>query len=122
MALEFAVIVRLADPGAKDEGGSRRENHVVEVRRALDREVTESPYLAHQLSVFDNRQLVMGLSGMMVGGLRRTLNSAVNARDVIYTSSGRDTRNTLCLVRSVAFAFDWFCVYKGVCHVSLYIV
>ena len=58
----------------------------------------------------------------MVGGLRHTQNSAVNVRDAIYTSSGRDTRNTLHPVRSVAFAFDWFCVYKGVRHVFLYIV
>jgi hypothetical protein len=33
------------------------------------------------LSVFDDRQLLMGLPGTMVGGLRRTLNSVVNARD-----------------------------------------
>jgi len=55
MTLELAVVVCIVDPGAKDEGGTHRENHIVEVRRALDREVTESPYLAHQLSVFDDR-------------------------------------------------------------------
>ena len=46
MTLELVVVVCLADPGAEDEGGTRRENHVVEVRRALDRKVAESPYLA----------------------------------------------------------------------------
>ena len=64
----------------KDEGGSRRKNHVVEVRRALDREVTKSPYLARQLSVFDDWQLIMGLLKMMIEGLRRMLNSTVNAK------------------------------------------
>ena len=60
------------DPGAEDEGDTRRENHVVKVRQALDRELTESPYLARQLSVFDGRQLVMGLPGTMFEELRRT--------------------------------------------------
>ena len=46
MTLELAIVVCLADLGAKDEGGSRRENHVVEVRQALDHKVAESPYLA----------------------------------------------------------------------------
>ena len=55
MTLELAVVICLADLGAKDEGGSRRKNHVVEVRRALDCEVTESPYLTRQLSMFDDR-------------------------------------------------------------------
>ena len=55
--LKLAGVVCGADPGAEDENGSRCENHVVEVRRALDREVTESPYLACQLLVFDDRQL-----------------------------------------------------------------
>ena len=57
MTLKLAGVLCCADPGAKDEGGSRRENHVVEICRALDREVTESPYLACQLLVFDDRQL-----------------------------------------------------------------
>ena len=39
-------VVCCVDPGAEDEGGSHRKNHVVEAHRALDREVTESPYLA----------------------------------------------------------------------------
>jgi hypothetical protein len=47
------------------------------VRRALNCEVAESPYLAHQLSVFDNRQLVMGLLGAMFEGLRRMQNSTI---------------------------------------------
>ena len=55
MTLELAIVVYLVDLGAKDEGGSHRKNHVIEVRRVLDREVTEGPYLAHQLSVFDDR-------------------------------------------------------------------
>jgi hypothetical protein len=44
--LELAVFVRLADLGAEDEGGSRRQNHVVEVRHAVDREIAKNPYLA----------------------------------------------------------------------------
>ena len=55
MTLELAIVVCLADLGAKDEGDTHRENHIVEVRRALDREVTESPYLARQLLVFNDR-------------------------------------------------------------------
>ena len=55
MTLELVVVIFLVDPGAKDEGGTHRENHIVEVRRALDREVTESPYLARQLLVFNDR-------------------------------------------------------------------
>ena len=72
MTLELAVIICLADPGAEDEGGTRQENHVVEVRRALILEVAGSPYLARQLSVFDDRQLVTRLPGTMFKGLRRT--------------------------------------------------
>ena len=45
--LEFATVVGRADPGTEDEGGTRWENHVVGVHRALDLEVTESPYMAH---------------------------------------------------------------------------
>ena len=80
MTLELTVVVCLVDPRAKDEGDTRRENHVVEVRRALDHEVAESPYLARQLSVFDDRQHVTGLPEIMFKGLRRTLNSTVNAK------------------------------------------
>ena len=64
------MVVSNVDPRAKDEGRSRRENHVVEVRRALKREFTESPYLARQLSVFDDRQLIMGVLETMFNGLR----------------------------------------------------
>ena len=74
------MIVGRADPRVEDEGGSRWENHVVEVRQAINHEVAESPYLTRQLLVFDDRQLIMGLPGMMVGGLQRTLNSADNAK------------------------------------------
>ena len=89
MTFELAVVVCLADPGAKDEGGSRRENHVVEVHRALDREVAESPYLARQLSVFDDRQLATGLPETMFEGIQRTQNSIINAkRRTIYTGLG----------------------------------
>jgi hypothetical protein len=41
------------------------------------------------MSVFDDRQLIMGFPGTMVGGLRRMQNSTVNAETTIYT----------CLVR-----------------------
>ena len=78
--MELAIVVYLVDLGAKDEGDTHRENHIVEVRQALDREVTESPYLARQLSVFDDRQLITGLLGTMFEGLRCTQNSTVNAK------------------------------------------
>ena len=39
------------------------------------------------MSVFDDRQLVTGLPGTMVGGLRHMQNSTVNAETTIYTSS-----------------------------------
>ena len=78
--MELVIVIFLIDPGAEDEGGTRRENYVVEVCRALDREVTESPYLARQLSVFDDRQLITGLLGTMFKGLRHTQNSTVNAK------------------------------------------
>ena len=70
--MELAIVVCLTDLGAKDEGDTYRENHVVEVRRALDHEVTENPYLTRQLSVFDDRQPVTGVPGTVFGGLRRT--------------------------------------------------
>ena len=80
MTLELAIVVCLVDLEAKDEGGSCRENHVVEVRRALNREVTESPYLARQQSVFNDRQLIVGLPGTMFEGLWHTQNSIVKAK------------------------------------------
>ena len=87
--MELAVIVCLADPGAKDEGGTRQENHVIEVRRALNCEVTESPYLARQLSIFDDRQLITGLPETMFEGLQRIQNSTVNAKKrTVCTGSG----------------------------------
>ena len=89
MTLKLARVICHADVGAKDEGRSHDKNYVVEVRRALDCEVTKSPYLVRQLSVFDDRQLVMGLPRTMVGGLRHTRNTTVNAkRRMIYTGSG----------------------------------
>ena len=89
MNLKLAEVVHYADPGAEDEGGSHRKNHVVEAHRALDREVTESPYLTCQLSVFDNRQLIMGVPGTVFEGLWRTQNLRVNVkRRMIYTGSG----------------------------------
>ena len=99
------MVVSHVDPRAEDKGGSHWENHVVEVRRALDREVTKSPYLARQLSVFDDRQLVTGLSGTMIEGLWRTQNSTVNAkRRTIYTGSGpRDRVIAFTSCRRVAF-------------------
>ena len=72
MTLELAVVVCLADPGAEDEGDSRQGNHVIVVCRALDREVTESPYLARQLSVFDDRQLITGVLRMVFEGVWHT--------------------------------------------------
>jgi hypothetical protein len=38
------------------------------IRRALDRKFVESPYLVRQLSVFDDQQLITGLSGTFVQG------------------------------------------------------
>ena len=55
MTLKLAVAVRLADPRAKDENRSRREDHVIEVHRALGCKVVEFPYLARQLSMFYHR-------------------------------------------------------------------
>jgi hypothetical protein len=74
---EFAMIIRLADPIAEDEGGSCWKNHDVEVRRALRYKVTKSPYLARQLSVFDDQQPITGYPGQLFGGLRRMQNPAV---------------------------------------------
>jgi hypothetical protein len=81
VTLELVVVIRRADPGTEDGSGSRGEDHVVKVRQALYHEVAESPYLARQLLVFNDRQLITRLPGMMTSGLRRTLNSVVNARD-----------------------------------------
>ena len=53
----------------------------------IDRDYAESPYLARQLSVFDDRQVVIGLPRMMVGGLQYMQNSIVNAETTIYTGS-----------------------------------
>ena len=88
MTLELVVVISNADPRAKDEGRSCWENHVVEVRRALNHEVAESPSLARQLSVFDDRQPVTGVPWTVFEGLRRTQNLTVNAkRRTIYTGS-----------------------------------
>jgi hypothetical protein len=43
MSLELAFVVRLANPWSKDEGWSRREDHVVEVRWALGCKSAETP-------------------------------------------------------------------------------
>ena len=69
MTLELAIVVCLVDLEAKDEGDTHRENHIVEVRQALDREVTESPYLARQLSVFDDRQPITVVPRTVFEGL-----------------------------------------------------
>ena len=53
-ALELAIIACLTDPRTEDEGRSLREDHVVEVHRALGCKVAESPYLARQLSMLDH--------------------------------------------------------------------
>jgi hypothetical protein len=52
LALEPAIVVSYAYPRTKDKGRTRWEDHVTEIHRALEREFTESPYLAWQLSVF----------------------------------------------------------------------
>ena len=48
--------------------------------RSAELEVTENPYMARQLSVFDDRQLITGLPGMMLEGLWHTQNPTVNAK------------------------------------------
>jgi hypothetical protein len=53
----------------------------VEVCQAVDCEFAESPYLAHQLPMFDDRQHVIEIPNMILDGLWRIQNSAVNARD-----------------------------------------
>ena len=89
ITLEHAIAVCLVDPGAKDEGDTHQENHVVEVHRTLDCKVAESPYLACQLSVFDDWQRITGVPGMVFEGLWRMQNSTVNAkRRTIYTGLG----------------------------------
>jgi hypothetical protein len=54
LALESTVVINYTDLGTKDEGQTHREDHVSEIRRALEREFAENPYLACQLSVFDD--------------------------------------------------------------------
>ena len=46
--------------------------------------VYEENAMVH-LSGFDDRQDITGLPGTMFGGLRRRLNSMVNAKTAIYT-------------------------------------
>jgi hypothetical protein len=65
-SLELAFIVHLADPWSKDEGWSYREDHVVEVHRALGWKSTESPYLTCQLSMFYHWQPVTGVPRTVV--------------------------------------------------------
>jgi hypothetical protein len=72
VTLELAVVVCLIDLGVKDECSTYREDHAVEVRQALDHEVTKSLYLARQLLVFDDWQLATGVPEVMFEGLRRT--------------------------------------------------
>jgi hypothetical protein len=50
--MELAITVRLVNLGSEDKGCFCREDHVVEVRQALGCKSAESPYLAHQLSMF----------------------------------------------------------------------
>jgi hypothetical protein len=55
-ALWRAAVICRADLGAKDELRTRRENHVGdEARRALERKFVECPYLARQLSMFEDQ-------------------------------------------------------------------
>jgi lipoate synthase len=54
LALEYVVVISYTDPGTKDEGQTHQEDHVSEIRRALEREFAENPYLTCQLSVFDD--------------------------------------------------------------------
>ena len=65
----LAIVACPAYLRAKYEGGSRRDNHDVEVHQVLDCEITESPNLACQLLVFNDRQLIIGLPRMMFEGL-----------------------------------------------------
>jgi hypothetical protein len=51
---------------------------------APEHKVVENPYLARQLSVFDDRQLVTGLPEMIVRGHRHMQNSTMNAETTIY--------------------------------------
>jgi hypothetical protein len=81
VTLELAIVVYLIDLGAKDEHSTCQENHVVKVCRALDRGVTESRYLVCQLSMFDDRQLAMGVLRAMFRGLQCTKNLLVKQRD-----------------------------------------
>jgi hypothetical protein len=66
VALEHVFIASHADLGAKDEGGACHEDHVVEIAAVSNMNSPKVPYLARQLSVFDDRQLVTGLLGTIV--------------------------------------------------------
>ena len=59
----------MSSPSAIVENQVATNGVELEARRALEHNYAESPYLA--LSVFDDRQLVMGLPETMVDGLRR---------------------------------------------------
>jgi len=51
--------------------------------------MSSKPYLARQLSVFDDRQPITGVLGTMFEGLWRTQNSTINTkRRTIYADSG----------------------------------
>jgi hypothetical protein len=69
LALEPVVVVSYVDPGFEDEGWTHQEDHATEICRALEREFAKSPYLVRQLSVFDDRQLIIGLPRTIVRGL-----------------------------------------------------
>ena len=79
------------------------------------------------LSVFDDQQHVLGLSEMMVGGLRHTQNTTVNVkRRTVYTGLGPRNRVIAFTSRQrVAFCVGLIGIivymYKGVHRTFLYI-
>jgi hypothetical protein len=80
--MEKPFAIRLTDLGTKHERRTRREIHlVVEVHRAHEQKSTESPYLAHPLSVFIDRQPATGLPETVFGGFWRELTSTVYTED-----------------------------------------
>jgi hypothetical protein len=80
--MEKPFAVCLIDLGTKHERRTWHEIHlVIEVHRAHEQKSAKIPYLAHQLSVFIDRQPAMGLPETVFGGLRCELISMVYTED-----------------------------------------
>jgi hypothetical protein len=78
--MKVALVVRLANPRSKDEGLSHREDHVVKIRRALDCDCAESPYLVRSCRCLTTDSLTRGYPGQLFG-LRYVLELDGERRD-----------------------------------------